>query len=383
MRILKSQWINFFLALFCLIVISSWLIINSAIEVVLDTRLFALVSSAMLLAMTSFAWYQTRNNLLFTIFIITITIFMMMVYEICFRYNESKVVFQNKEISLSGLYYEPKFKDRFPLVVVLHGSGVGRKEEYAFYARMLAKNGIACLAYDKRGCGESSGELYSVGYEGYAADASAAIDFLKTTRKYSYIGIFGISEGEWVAPLVNSYRNDIDFMILQSACGVSPIDQVVEEVSYRLTRKGFKDAEIQIAASLYRTILNYDGNKRVKDSLEAVLARSREEDWFIAAEKIPAEVHKYEWWPSVKDFRPEAYFKLSVRPLLVVLGDRNESYPPGKSIKNFERLGANVVVLPKGDHNLLNWWLGSKTPPPVFAKGYPDIVPDWINKHFD
>jgi len=62
---------------------------------------------------------------------------------------------------------------------------------------MLAERGIATLAMDMHGHGESSGERYHVNMREWVADVRSGIDFLVTHPLIdeSRIGAFGLSSG--------------------------------------------------------------------------------------------------------------------------------------------------------------------------------------------
>jgi uncharacterized protein len=126
----------------------------------------------------------------------------------------------------------------FPAVVIVHGSGrVTARELQSMPGRRLAELGFAVLAYDKRGVGGSTGEYTSIGpgnsvrmFDLLAADAIAAVEVLRArtdidTRR---IGLVGISQGGWIAPLAASRHRGIAFVVTISGPAVS----VGEEIEY-------------------------------------------------------------------------------------------------------------------------------------------------------
>jgi len=80
-------------------------------------------------------------------------------------YRSEEVSFSS-DVSLSGTLFVPRTGEPpFPAIVITHGAGESTRDEGSFFARMFARHGIAALAYDKRGSGESSGAVESATYE--------------------------------------------------------------------------------------------------------------------------------------------------------------------------------------------------------------------------
>src|SRR4051794_33792490 len=65
--------------------------------------------------------------------------------------------FFNRDVRLAGTLVLPAAPGPHAAVVLLHGSGPQKRD--LFMARWFAEQGIAALAYDKRGVGESAGDF--------------------------------------------------------------------------------------------------------------------------------------------------------------------------------------------------------------------------------
>ena len=95
-------------------------------------------------------------------------------------------------------------------MVLLSGSGPqDRNEEllghrpFLVLADYLTRRGIAVLRCDDRGVGGSEGNTLKATTPDLAADAIAAIEYLKTRNEIDpkHIGLVGHSEGGLVAPM--------------------------------------------------------------------------------------------------------------------------------------------------------------------------------------
>jgi alpha-beta hydrolase superfamily lysophospholipase len=97
---------------------------------------------------------------------------------------------------LAGVLFFPESEGRAPVLIICHGAGEF-KENYFELCELLASRGVATLAIDMHGHGESAGERYYVNMPQWIADVQAAIDFLLTHPKIdgNKIGAFGLSSG--------------------------------------------------------------------------------------------------------------------------------------------------------------------------------------------
>ncbi|HTD66417.1 MAG TPA: alpha/beta fold hydrolase, partial [Candidatus Limnocylindria bacterium] len=97
---------------------------------------------------------------------------------------------------LSGMLFLPDSPCPTAAVIVCHGAGEF-KENYFELCELLALRGVAALAIDMHGHGESSGERFCVEMRQWVPDVQAAIDFLHSHPRVDgeRIGAFGLSSG--------------------------------------------------------------------------------------------------------------------------------------------------------------------------------------------
>lgn len=307
-------------------------------------------------------------------------------------YGSEQVSFRNGDVMLAGTLFQPRDRGPHPGVVVVHGSGPESRHEYSFYAQYLARRGIAALVYDKRGVGESTGELYRSDYGDYAEDAVAAVGSLasRSDIRRGAIGLFGFSEAEWVAPQAVARSDLISFVAVVGAAGTSPAEQVASEMAIRLRSRGYADSVVAEALALNERVFAYQRTGEGATDLEAALEQARSKAWFADAEGLPERVHPaelYAWWRSVMDFDSDRAWKRVNVPVLLLKGGKDDRSAPGpmeRRIRTALREGGNhdvtVQVFPEADHMLLEWPLGVGVPPPTFADGYLSLLVDWIKE---
>ena len=137
-----------------------------------------------------------------------------------FNYEMREVFFENKaaKVVLAGtLIYPEGFKkgQKVPVVLMVTGGGDldrGKTKPFRVITDYLARNGIASLHYDKRGCGLSTGDFASATISDFAEDAACGLDFLKALGDFSQTGVIGHSEGGSVAYILGS-RGLTDFLV--------------------------------------------------------------------------------------------------------------------------------------------------------------------------
>ena len=137
------------------------------------------------------------------------------------------ITFQNGDVTLAGTLDLPAGEGPFPAIVTIHGSSpLTRNNIFNLYiSHFFVQHGFVVLRYDKRGVGESSGTYPDVDIEGSEAklndladDALAGVKFLRNHALIdpNMIGVAGMSQGGWIAPLAASKSPDVAFAIALS-----------------------------------------------------------------------------------------------------------------------------------------------------------------------
>ncbi|MEH6536215.1 MAG: alpha/beta fold hydrolase [Psychroserpens sp.] len=148
-----------------------------------------------------------------------------------YPYYEEDVTFDNAEagVSLSGTFTRPSKKGKYPVVVLISGSGrtdrngsSATHRPFLVLSDYLTRNNIAVLRYDDRGFGESTGDFSKATTADFAQDVLSAVHYLKSrndidTKK---IGLIGHSEGGIIAPLTANQTDDVAFAVLLAATGI-------------------------------------------------------------------------------------------------------------------------------------------------------------------
>ncbi len=118
------------------------------------------------------------------------------------------------DLTLQGWFLPSGASDK--TVIFAHGYGKNRLQEDVpglELARVLGRSGYNILMFDFRGCGESGGELTSIGqYE--KDDLIGAVDFMKKTgRPGEHVGVLGFSMGAATAILAAAEDSRIEAVV--------------------------------------------------------------------------------------------------------------------------------------------------------------------------
>lgn len=156
-----------------------------------------------------------------------------------------EISFQNRiqDLALGGLLFVPEGDRPFPAAVVIHGSGTSHRDNgwYLTLTKHLQDNGIVVLLPDKRGSEKSEGDWRTSSFEDLATDARAAIEYLRRQQSVplSGIGVIGMSQGGWIAPIVAKELDDLAFLVSMVGSVVTPREQLLYEENYNLRQVGF------------------------------------------------------------------------------------------------------------------------------------------------
>jgi uncharacterized protein len=146
-------------------------------------------------------------------------------------------------------------------VAFVHGGGRATRAYLPDLHAMLLRHGVAVLAYDKRGVGQSGGRYAfdaasAPTIDRLARDAAAAARFLAVQREIdgARVGLVGHSQAGWVMPLAASREKAIRFLIsfagptatqgetdtfaAYTGAGSSPPPRSVTEIEAEIARLG-------------------------------------------------------------------------------------------------------------------------------------------------
>jgi pimeloyl-ACP methyl ester carboxylesterase len=162
-----------------------------------------------------------------------------------FDYIAEDVAYENKNIHLEGTLTKPKNGNKFPVVLLITGSGpqdrdetIGLHKSFFVIADYFTRQGIAVLRVDDRGAGKSTGNFATATSVDFASDVMAGIRYLKTRTDIdtAKIGLLGHSEGAMIAPYVATRSKDVSFIVMLAG----PVEGGMKTMYYQAVTKHFQ-----------------------------------------------------------------------------------------------------------------------------------------------
>lgn len=264
-----------------------------------------------------------------------------------------EVEIDGRDARLLGTLTSPETTGPAPGVVFLHGSGPATRDAWSGEVEILAGRTIASLAYDK------PADWTSQSFADRAEEALHAVRFLQAQPEVDErgVGLFGGSQGAWIAPMAAAASYDVAFVVAVSASGIGPREQDRYRVEHHMRADGFDEDQIAGALAAWR---EGDLGMRRGNSPETIAAaaeRHRDQPWF-----------EYLWFDEpdviafgqrIWDFDVVPYLERCRCPLFAAWGEADPIVPAEKSRRIFDRAlrragntSFEFVVVPGAGHSL-------------------------------
>ena len=215
-----------------------------------------------------------------------------------FPYKTEEVTFTNAtdKATLAGtLSYPTDYKKgKTPVVLMVTGSGQENRDEEVFghkpflvIADYLARHGVASLRYDDRGFGKSTGgDVKHATTADFARDAASGIEFLRTLKCFSKVGVLGHSEGGSIAFMLGA-KGKVEFVISMAGIGVRGDTALTAQANRLLELSGqpMRLSTLQYHVNAYMKkspwlnfFMDYDPSGDISKALCPVMAINGERD---------------------------------------------------------------------------------------------------------
>lgn len=278
--------------------------------------------------------------------------------------------FQSGAQTLSGDILLPDGNPPFPAVVLIEGSTTeGRRNwTYRSFGELFARNGVAAFIYDKRGVGESPGDIAMATFSDLSVDAAAAVRALASRKDINSksIGLLGISQGGWLAPMAAQLCDSVSFLILVVGPAVSVWDQELHRVAYSM-RAGslnedqpdsFSTEEIGDALEHSRLGFAVASNPERWAEWTQSVAHAKASRWakYVA---LDSSIEELQGWLRQR-YDPSETLRRTTKPVLALFGEEDTYVPPAENVEPMLSQLADagnddvtIVVYPDCGHALI------------------------------
>jgi len=242
----------------------------------------------------------------------------------------------------------PKGAGPFPAIACLHPANDPSRDHFLFLhlEALLPPLGIAVARFDRRG--------NNVPFLDQARDVEAVLEALvaRPDIDATRLGLWGFSQGAWVAPLVASRSDRVAFLILVAATGVSPIEQMRFGIAKHARAAGRSEVEVDSLLALWNAFTDYARGARPRAEVQSLIDRAKSESWFELAHVRPELPEEPGFLPDM-DFDPAPVIAAIQVPTLLFYGDDDEWQPTDASVAAWERAGTRdlmIARIPKTGH---------------------------------
>ena len=255
--------------------------------------------------------------------------------------------FKNDSLILFADIYAPNLANRKIGIAIIQGSGNSDRTNLwsKSFAETLAENGYYVLLPDKRGCGKSEGNWKNSSFIDLSTDVVASVQHLKNVMKLDTVGVMGLSQGGFIAPIAAAKDTTIKFVINIVGATVTLEEQIIHEVTNSALKEGLKPNEIKEVLDLHVSMKQYAFDRNWIP-LENRFAELNNSSWAEFAKTFPnsKNIWVWEWIKLNISFNPMEYWSKVNQDVFVAYGskDQNDNMPVYESVYRLQK-GFNSV----------------------------------------
>lgn len=275
-------------------------------------------------------------------------------------YVEEPVTIVNGDVRLNGALLMPAGPGPHPAMLFQHSGRPDTRQPWLFWADHFARNGIAGLVYDNRGA-DGPRDTPWVDFSDVASDALAALHFLRRTPGVDRhrVGLFAVSQGGWIAPMVAARDSSLAFVALVSPPGLSQAPTVLYEARREMEASGLAPAQVTAGVAAKQRFERMLLEGASDDALDAFRASVLDQPWFRYVGLMPRGHWHRGWWRRNGAQDPGRWWPRVQAPLLALHGDRDVELPVPESLAALQaayraggRRTLTTRIFPGADHSL-------------------------------
>ncbi len=308
--------------------------------------------------------------------------------------------------SLWGIFNQSDHSNIKGIVLIVHGSGRTNAVSENWYADVrnaMLNAGYSTFMWDKRGCGQSTGEFnYNQSVHNSASEVIQAINELKkqSIPGSDKIGLWGISRAGWINPLVINQYNNIKFWI--SVSGVDEKENFKYLLENNLLIDGLSKDSVELIVHEYINGLkiSHSGGS-FEEYQSATKNLNRNKFWLRFTNGGVKEESYYQFQKSfvkekldepsglqiyVDDF--DSILSNIQCPVLAVFGEKDMHVDWRQSkdlyLKNLDNENLTIKTFPDCNHNIFQCKSGGfyefqdTNMPYIRCTGFLDTMHDWL-----
>lgn len=276
--------------------------------------------------------------------------------------SAEEIFIESQGARLAATLHLPAASQPIAAVVVTHGasSPLRKSPLYAHLVQMLPAMGIAVLTYDRRGSGESSGQAGTGDYALLADDAIAGASALMKDPRIDprRIGVWGLSQGGWLALLAASRSPDLAFAISVSAPMVTPDIQMIFSSENSLRVNGYSQADIDQMVATRKAVDDYMRGTADRATAQKMVDAAKVKPWYkyLYMGETVRDRATASWRREIAH-DPLATVKTVKVPTLMLFGEVDPWVPVATSVARLKEVAPQmnameVAVIAGADHRM-------------------------------
>ncbi len=265
------------------------------------------------------------------------------------------------------------------LVILTHGAGKADRANLYFEALNIVAAGAAAFVYDKPGLGASTdGNWLTLSLAQQVDIVTQAARQLRSRYGFTSVGVWGFSQGGWVAPMAATSSQAFSFVVMASASGLSPEEQDLSARREAYRASGAEAAALSSFTDFHRRVFSAINADAPLASFATFRDEAAHQPWATRA-WTPQFSAEATWWRE-NQVQPSNYLPRLTGPVLVLLAGNDQSVVPNDNmaplVTALARSGAIVQlnVIPGATHTF-------ETSDSVFAPAYFAVQRAWIAQH--
>ena len=262
-----------------------------------------------------------------------------------YPYTSTDVTFRNVQdgVTLAGTLTLPKGEGPHPGVVLVSGSGAQNRNAEVMGHKLLlvladhlTRQGVAVLRFDERGVGASTGSMEEATTKDLARDVEAGVALLANRPEVDTdrIGVYGHSEGGWIAPMVANRFEEVDFLVLVAPAGVPGSEIVVEQTVRMAEAQGADPAALDSIRSfrsrLMEAITPEADSATIARRLQRIVQNAGGSS--STAQSL-VQGYTSPWFRYFATYDPAPMYRSVDVPVLALFGSKDLQVPPAQNLE--------------------------------------------------